>query len=361
MTTPALLRLREAHPAARITLLTHAKLADLWRNHRAVDEVISFQARESIWSIARRLRQQSFSTAIVLPNSPRSALEVFLARVPTRIGLAHPWRNIFLTQRIPPRRNIVTMRKRSPAEVRRLVASDPRVSEPTFSPSASSSHQMHHYLHLVAALGASADPVPPRIEIGDDEVRAVQKRFGPTVPIDHSRPLFGLNPGAEYGPAKRWPRERFVAAAIALQRETKCRWWIFGGPADRELATSIAQEVAAAQPNDQGSVRSVAGETSLRELCAALKACHLVLTNDTGPMHLAAAVGTSVIVPFGSTSPELTGPGMPGDDAHKLLRAQVPCSPCFLRECPIDFRCMKSISADVVVKAMLNSLHRTKA
>ena len=92
---------------------------------------------------------------------------------------------------------------------------------------------------------------------------------------------------------------------------------------------------------------------------ALLKLCRVLLTNDTGPMHVAAALGTPVVVPFGSTSPELTGPGMPGDPRHRLIRGGVPCAPCFLRECPIDFRCMNSISVDAVVEAAIQA-SRTK-
>ena len=116
-----------------------------------------------------------------------------------------------------------------------------------------------------------------------------------------------------------------------------------------QLATGIAQGAGA---NSQASI-NLAGATSLRELCAVLAACRLLLTNDTGPMHVAAALGTPVIVPFGSTSPELTGPGLPGDGRHRILRAGVPCSPCYLRECPIDFRCMRQISVAEVIEATL--------
>jgi heptosyltransferase-2 len=165
--------------------------------------------------------------------------------------------------------------------------------------------------------------------------------------------LSGLNPGAEYGPAKRWPRERFVAAAVELQRRTNCHWWIFGGKTDEPLASGIAAEIVATKSGPPESVRCLAGQTSLRELCAALKACDLVLTNDTGPMHVAAAVGTPVVVPFGSTSPELTGPGLPGDPRHRLVKSSTPCSPCFRRECPIDFRCMNGISVQSVVEAAM--------
>ena len=86
---------------------------------------------------------------------------------------------------------------------------------------------------------------------------------------------------------------------------------------------------------------------------AALKFCRVLLTNDSGPMHVAAALGTPVVVPFGSTSPELTGPGLPGDSRHCLLKSDAPCSPCFLRECPIDFRCMTGITVERVVEAVL--------
>lgn len=348
MTTPALQRLREAKPKAHITLLTHAKLADLFTHHPAIDSVLSFSADDGLLTIARKIARQKPSAALVLPNSPRSALEVFFARVPHRIGLAQTWRNFFLTQRIAPRSGVVMMRKRTPTEIEMLVRSVTAAVTVSIPPS---SHQLHHYLHLAAALGAKTEPLTPHLEITDDEVAAVRRRFLPTANTDSSTPLFGLNAGAEYGPAKRWPHERFVAAAIEIRRRTQCRWWIFGGKADEPLASSIAAGIANAKGGSAESVRCLAGQTSLRELCAASKACDLIVTNDTGPMHVAAAVGTPVIVPFGSTSPELTGPGLPGDSRHQLIKAQVPCSPCFLRECPIDFRCMNSISVETVVAA----------
>jgi heptosyltransferase-2 len=238
------------------------------------------------------------------------------------------------------------MRKRSLAEIEELnrTASPPRPVIPA------SAHQLHHYLHLAAALGANPQPVAPRIEVTPDEVAAIKQRFAGAA--DEGGPLFGLNPGAEYGPAKRWPRERFVAAAIELQRRTNGRWWIFGGQADEALAAAITDQIIAAKSGPPGSVQNLAGRTSLRELCAALKACAVVLTNDTGPMHLAAAVGTPVVAPFGSTSAELTGPGLPGDSRHRLLKTQAACSPCFLRECPIDFRCMTGITVERVVEAV---------
>ena len=243
------------------------------------------------------------------------------------------------------------MRKRSVAEIQELNSAG---SPPSREAIPASAHHLHQYLHLAAALGANPEPVPPRLEVTPDEMAAIKKRFG--LSTNRGAPLFGLNPGAEYGPAKRWPRERFVAAAIELQRRTNCHWWILGSKTDETLAATIASEIIAAKAGSPDSVRNLAGQTSLRELCAALKACEIVLTNDTGPMHVAAALGTPVVVPFGSTSPELTGPGLPGDLRHRLIKANVPCSPCFLRECPIDFRCMNSITIQGVVEAVMQAI-----
>jgi heptosyltransferase-2 len=217
-----------------------------------------------------------------------------------------------------------------------------------FPPSA---HHIYDYLQLVSALGADPTPVAPRLHVTDEEVTAIRRRF--ELPETDSKPplLLGLNVGAEYGPAKRWPAEKFIEATIALQRRNACHCWIFGGPGDVELAARVCREIQAAGVIPRGAVRSLAGATTLRELCAALKACDLLLTNDTGPMHVAAAFGTPVVVLFGSTSPELTAPGLPGDPRRTLLIGEAACAPCFLRECPIDFRCMTSITVSSAVEA----------
>jgi heptosyltransferase-2 len=216
----------------------------------------------------------------------------------------------------------------------------------------SEAHQIHEYLHLVAAIGASAIPIAPFVHVAPAELESTARGFG-LQPNDRE-PYFGLNPGAEYGPAKRWPVDRYISAAVEIQKRTRCRWLTFGGEADFR----VAREIEAGVKNQITPPHNLAGKTTLRELCVLLKLCRVVLTNDSGPMHVAAAVGTPVVVPFGSTSPELTGPGLPGDTRHQLLTANVPCSPCFLRACPIDFRCMGGISVERVVDAVLRSASR---
>jgi heptosyltransferase-2 len=178
-----------------------------------------------------------------------------------------------------------------------------------------------------------------------EEVEAAAKKFG----LDKiASPIFGLNPGAEYGPAKRWPIERFIAAAKEIQRRTNCAWVLYGGKNDVAFTNPIESALGGA------TIFNLAGKTSLRELMALLKRCQVFLTNDTGPMHVAAALGVPMVAIFGSTSPELTGPMSADETKLKIVRSDVSCSPCFLRECPIDFRCMKGISVEQVVEAVLD-------
>ncbi len=351
MTTPALLRLREKFPGAHIALLAPEKLRELWLHHPAVDEIISFAADETVLAVAKKLRAGNFDLALVLPNSPRSAIEALLAGIPQRVGYGRPWRNFFLTQAIAPRAGAVKMRKRTAAEIRQLVATDMnrRNDDHAFTSAATASHQIHEYLHLVAALGANAEPHAPQLAVTPEEIDAARNKFGLN---KIAAPIFGLNPGAEYGPAKRWPVEKFIAAAKEIQQRTNCVWILFGGKSDAVIASQIESAIG----NPPAAVFNLAGKTSLSELMALLKLCRVILTNDTGPMHVAAALGTPVVVPFGSTSPELTGPGLPGDPRNHLIKLDAPCAPCFLRECPIDFRCMNGISVDSVVKAVLSAV-----
>jgi len=353
MTTPALLRLREKYPGAHVTLLMPEKLRDLWLAHPAVNETISFAPSESIFTVGKKLRAGKFDSALVLPNSPRSAIEVWLAGIPQRIGYARPWRNFFLTQAIAPRAEAVKMRKRTVAEIHQLVTADgsqrPDSNSRILPNAAMNAHQIHEYLHLAGALGASPEPLVPQLFVVPEENEATKKKFG----LEKTGgPIFGLNPGAEYGPAKRWPVEKFIAAAGEIQRQTNCVFVLFGGRADLKSCERIEFGIQ----NSKFKIQNLAGKTSLRELMSLLKICRVLLTNDTGPMHVATALGTPVVVPFGSTSPELTGPGLPGDARNHLLKSDAPCSPCFLRECPIDFRCMNGISVKRVTEAVLQAV-----
>jgi heptosyltransferase-2 len=347
MTMPAIQRLRERFPQSQITLLTNEKLADIWRQHPGIDRIVTFGQADNPMSVAKRLRQDRFDAALLLPNSPRSALEVWLARIPERIGYAGKWRNWLLTRPLQYPEDRSRLRKRTVREIKRLIRSDNR---PTARPAASHLHQMHDYLHLAAALGANPALLPPKLELSADEIPVAASFLSEIQRRDKleggSIVWLGLNPSTAYGPAKRWPTERFAEASREIARLIPNSFWLaFGTSADWEICEQVVRRGA-------GRMVNLAGKTSLRELMGLLKNCRLLLTNDSGPMHLAAALGTPVIVPFGSTSPELTAPGQPGDPRHHLLQSAAPCAPCFRRTCPIDFRCMTGITVSQVVDAV---------
>ncbi|MBK9138515.1 MAG: lipopolysaccharide heptosyltransferase II [Verrucomicrobia bacterium] len=354
MTMPALQRLREHFPSARITLLTVRKLADLWRYHPAADQVWAV-GDEGLWTVARRLRRGRFDLGVIFPNSFRSAFELWLGGVRERIGYAANGRSPLLSRPVSRPSRFVPMRKRSVTEIKRLIAG--AASSPlNQSPKPAATHHTEHYLHLVSAVGASAVPCPPVMAVAGEEQLSVRGRFGLTNDVT----WLGVNPGAEYGPAKRWPTERFAAVAREVAAWPGWGVVIFGARADRPTACAIATELArggdrAGEPR----LVNLAGSTSLRELCAALSVCRVLVTNDTGPMHLAAALGVPVVSVFGSTSPELTGPGLPGDERHEIVRSSPPCAPCFLRECPIDRRCLTAVQPSAVLAAVTRLVART--
>jgi len=301
MAVPAVNAIRAGRPDAHVTVLGPEKLADLWRTVPGVDAFLGISSGESVWATAARLRG-GFDAAIVLPNSIRSALEPWLARVPRRVGFAGKWRRTLLNQIVPDPRRI----------------GPPR-------------HQGRRYLDIAARIGA--------------DLRDASFGIPPTAPPpDEVR--IGLCPGAEYGAAKRWLPERFAEVVRTVSARRSCQWKIFGTAADSPGARTICATA-------QDGVEDLTGRTTLAELIAGLRQCRLLLTNDTGTMHLAAWLGVPVVALFGSTEPDLTGPLGAG---HTVIRHRAECSPCFLRTCPIDFRCMRAITADEVVEAVLRIL-----
>ena len=179
-------------------------------------------------------------------------------------------------------------------------------------------------------------------EIGAPVSPPEMRKFLPRLKTNGAAAKLGLCPGAEYGPAKRWLPERFAEVALRIAEERPVQWVLFGTPADQERGAAIEAALGAHCLNR-------IGKTTLEALAAELGECALLLTNDTGTMHLASLVGVPVVAVFGSTEPRLTGPLGSG---HHILRHQVECSPCFLRECPIDFRCMKAVTVEEVVAAV---------
>ena len=337
MSVPALERLREAHPHACITMLTPEKLADFWRLLPVADRVIPIVPGASPRAVSRDIRPLNVDAALILPNSPRAALECWLAKIPRRIGYAAKWRRLFLTQALPPRPGHTPMNKYSPTEIQQRLRKNTKL--PEYPPKA---HHIHHYLHLAAALEANPEPFPIFLHVHAARIHEFKGDFQ----IQKDIPLLALVPGAEYGPAKRWPAEHFAFVAKALHKKHGAHALLLGGPGDQAITGEIFAQLPA------GTCTDLAGKTTLGDLAAALAASRCVLANDSGPMHLAAAVQTPTIALFGSTSPELTTPGIPTDRHIQILRQPPPCAPCFLRQCPIDLRCLQAISPEEAIAAL---------
>lgn len=303
MNIPAVLACRTARPDLHISILAPSKLAPLWRRVPGVDAVLEIAPGESPFRLARRVREK-FDAAILFPNSLRSALEARALGVPRIAGYRGHHRRWLIGQM------------------------------PRFGPEACG-HHAKGYLALARYCGADvpADPSPsfPR---------------KPVLPRENRPPRIGICPGAEYGPAKRWPADRFAAAMREFQDATPAEWIIFGVAADAPIGETI--EKACPFP-----VNNLIGRTSLDALMDELAACDVLLTNDTGTMHLAAFLGVPTVAIFGSTDPDLTSPL---GDFHRILRHKVECSPCFLRVCPIDFRCMLGIPPSAAAAALASIL-----
>jgi lipopolysaccharide heptosyltransferase II len=312
MSMPAVCAIKRGRPDAHVTILTPAKLADLWRRVAEVDDVLPIERDENIFSVARKLRRGAYDAAIILPNSLRTALEPWLAGIPRRVGTPGHRRSALLDQ----------------------VFIEKRKKEPEPPP-----HQEEQYLALAKFVGAdvSSDGHLRSPSEGGRKARSV---------APGARPTIGLCPGAEYGPAKRWLPERFAEAMRTLHEETGCEWKLFGVEKDRPIVDAII--ATAAVP-----ATDLVGKTTLAELIEQLTSCDLLLTNDTGTMHLAVFLGVPTVALFGSTEHRLTGPR---GTAHRVVRHHVECSPCFLRECPIDFRCMHAIEVSEVVAAVREQL-----
>jgi len=332
MSMPAVQRLRELEPNAHIALLCPAKLRDIWRHNPFLSEAIAFDPLPDVGY----LRKQRYDVAVIFPNSFRSAWEAWRARIPCRVGFEGHWRKRLLTD--------VVLEPESEQPREKQITVNTTTFPVKYYPSLR--HQSQRYLDIISYLGGNREFVQPRIWLAPGEVPELTKFVR-----DDSRLFIGINAGAEYGPAKRWMPARFAETALRVAEEIPCRWLLFGGAGDTALAAEIESRMRE-KIKDPDEIVNLAGRTSLMELCQLLKVCRLLLTNDTGPMHLADAMGTPVVALFGSTSAELTGPMLP---LSRVVHEPVECSPCFLRECPIDFRCMERITVDRVVRTVFEA------
>ncbi len=310
MTTPAVRTVRENFPEARISVLVQPWVADVFVASPHVDEIILYQKRgvhqgfAGMRRLARELAGRRFDMAILLQNAFEAALLARMAGIPVRAGYSRDGRRLLLTHAV------------------RLTRARRQL------------HQVYYYQGLMKDLG---------LQPGLDELflrlPVEAENWATQFVLDHGPgPLVGLNPGAAYGPAKRWPAERYAELGGRLVRELGVKLLVFGTAADQQAAAAIA----AGAP---GQTIDLTGRTSLAQAMALIGRCQCFITNDSGLMHVAAALKTPLVALFGSTDAVATGPF---SERAVVVQKHLHCSPCLKTDCATDFRCMLDLGVDEV-------------
>ena len=327
MCEPALTQVRAIFPQAEITLLVKPAIADLLAHHPGVNRTLVYDDRgrhagiSGKWTLAGVLRRHRFDLAILFQNAFEAALISFLAGIPRRFGYATDGRSLFLTDPVAP-----------PSRIGQR-------------------HQVEYYWDLLKSFGNHGPAPAPRLFVTPEESALMAKRLA-DAGIGPTDRVIGVNPGSTYGHAKRWLPDRYAEVVNRLLKDMQGEAGfrvgvaILGAKGEERLGQEIATQI---------KTRTVvcSGQTTVREMMALVKRCQLFLTNDTGPMHVAAAFNVPLVAVFGPTDWQTTSPY--GVDA-KLIRQPVSCAPCLLRECPIDHRCMTGVTVDQVYDATLQHL-----
>lgn len=324
MTTPAISVIREYFPHAEITILANEMVSRLFAHHPGIDRIVTFDRQGKHHGIAGRLRlaaelrTHKFDLAVIFPNSFDSALVPWLAGIPARIGKCSDGRTLLLNGRyhVP--------KDRTPC------------------------HEVEYYLNLMEYFGITGEQTPLHLSITSTEESAASALLAKHG-IHANDFVLGINPGASYGSAKRWYPDRFAEVARLLAGQWSAKVVIFGGPGETDMAANIEKRL-------NGTAVNLAGKTSVRELMALIRRCNFFITNDSGPMHIAAAFDVPLVAIFGST--DHTGTSPYNSRAVVVRDNNVECAPCKLRECPTDHRCMTAVSEETVVKAALELTER---
>ena len=353
MALPAIADLKRHAPQTRLVVAARPSVAALFDLAPVVDDVITLEWRGRVLSRAGlradidRLRQVGARSAVLLPNSFASAWLAKQAGIPERMGYATDWRSSLLSRAVPR----------------------PRASL----------HQGAYYQHLVGAIGVPVGPLEPRLDVPPEDIAAARTLLE-SKGWAGSTPLVVLAPGAAYGTAKRWLPRHFATLVTALASGSLASGPLVSGSlASGSLVAggvpgSIGAGVAcvlvggAADANTTALVRGLvpdqvrarvfdlAGATSLRSLAGVLRLASACVSNDSGAMHLAAAVGAPVVALFGATNEHETAPLAWQGRPARVLTHPVWCRPCMLRECPIDHRCMKGLEPATVLSAVEQAL-----
>lgn len=313
MATPILTDLRHHWPEAKMTALCQGELGTIIQKDPHINHLLSFKRPKGYWNrqtyddLIIPLQKEQYDLGILLTNSLSSAWWFWCGHVQNRIGYHTHWRQWLLNYPV------------------------------AFPKQRDKQHLVITYKMLLESIGIPVSKTPPRLYITPQEKQRA-KEYLHSYQIQPSDLIIGINPGAAYGSAKCWLPKRFKQLSQRLLDYSNLKIIFFGD----KSGAPLVQDICASLPSER--VINLAGKTSLRELMALIQTCSIFLTNDSGPMHIASALGIPLIALFGSTSDIATSPYNGGRIIHK----HVLCSPCYRRECPIDFRCMTRIEVDEV-------------
>ena len=323
MATPIIEDIRNHFLGAQISVLCHEAIATLLSSNPHIDEFLTFSKENKRKSVEKArilhtLREKKFDLGILLTRSFSSAWWFFRGHVRFRLGFRDHFRSFLLN----------------------MPLALPEHEE--------SQHQVLTYKLLLEPLGIPVSNTLPSLYLQKEELEQAQELLQ-KYKVKPDATLIGINPGASYGSAKCWLSERFVALTEKLLKDPKIHIIYFGDSASKPLVDKICSGFPS-------RVLNLATKTDLCQLIALIKLCHSFITNDSGPMHIAAALKTPLVAIFGSTSEIKTGPYGHG----KIIHKHVSCSPCYRRTCPIDFRCMTTITEDEVYHEVLSTLRQSQ-
>jgi heptosyltransferase-2 len=299
-----------------------------------VDDVLIYSHQDEhkgligIWNLIRVVRKRRFDQAVLFQNAFEAAVITRAAGIPSRIGYATDGRSFLL-------------------------------SEPVPKPNRTPLHHIQYYQCLVSAItGHPGKDRAPQLVLSSEVKIACARQF-PEIFLPSGGTLIGINPGSVYGSAKRWMPERFAEVGDALvermteefPRTPPARCVLIGGKGEEILAQNIASRM-------RYEPIVLSGRTSIQELMGVLTRCSVLVTNDTGPMHVAQALGVPVAAVFGATDSDTTGPH---GQSQGIIKSSLRCAPCLLRACPIDHRCMTQVSVDQVVEVALSQIRTSPA
>lgn len=315
MSTPAIAAVRSNFPEADITVVAPPLVSELFRFHPDCDSVIVFDKKgvhrgvRGMLKFCRQLRGRSFDMAVLLQNAIEAAIMACFAGISLRIGYRTDGRGFLLSHSVPVGKN---------------------------------EHKLHHtryYQNMLETIGIVGEREHLNLACTSEEIAWALNALG-------GENVAAINPGATYGSAKRWYPGRFAKVADQLHEHYGLKSVLIGSPEEMSIGREIEAEIA--QP-----CFNLVGKTTVRQMMAVLSASRLLVTNDSGPMHVAAAFGIPIVALFGPTDHTTTSPLSP----HvRIVRKDVFCSPCLLRHCPIDHRCMKRIEVNDVMQAVHNIL-----